>query len=47
MSTPKEYTPFGPEWKKEVMRLTKAQIVEILRTALMELQTALEKEAGK
>lgn len=30
-----EYIPFGPEWKREVMRLTKAQIVEILRDTLM------------
>jgi len=39
MKTPDEdYVPFGPEWEREVMRLTKAQIVEMLRSALMELK---------
>jgi hypothetical protein len=33
-----EYTPFGDEWKKEVMKLRKADIVEMLAKALQAQQ---------
>ena len=28
-----EYIPFGDEWKKEMMKLTKAELIELLRKA--------------
>lgn len=31
-----EYVPFGDEWKKEVMRLKKSEIVDMLAKALRE-----------
>ena len=31
-----EYLPFGDEWKKEVMRLKKSEIVDMLAKALRE-----------
>lgn len=30
-----DYVPFGDEWRKEVMKLTKAQLVEWFRDALI------------
>jgi hypothetical protein len=33
-----EYIPFGDEWKKEVMKLRKADIVEMLAKALQAQQ---------
>lgn len=36
-----EYTPYGPEWHAEVMKMRKADIIHILlRPALIELQDA-------
>lgn len=34
-TVPDSYVPFGPEWEKEVMKLPKKFIVEMLRKALM------------
>lgn len=31
---PEEYEPFGPEWKKEMMKHTKGELVEMLRQIL-------------
>ena len=30
-----EYQPFGDEWKKEMMKLTKAQLIEFLKVILI------------
>lgn len=30
------YIPFGPEWEREVMKLTKKDIIKIFRNACME-----------
>lgn len=34
-TVPNSYVPFGPEWEKEVMKLPKKFIVEMLRKALV------------
>ena len=33
------YTPYGDEWKKEVMKHRKADIVDMLRKVCMERET--------
>lgn len=33
---PLEYEPYGDEWRREVMKLPKARLVEILRDECME-----------
>lgn len=30
-----DYVPFGPEWKKEMMKWRKEELVELLRDALI------------
>jgi hypothetical protein len=32
--TEKEYTPYGPEWEKEMMKFTKKGLIEFLRKVL-------------
>ena len=34
----KEYTPFGDEWTKEMMKFTKAELIEMLRIAYRKLK---------
>ncbi len=34
----KEYTPFGPEWEKEMNKWTKKMLIEFLKNKLIELQ---------
>jgi len=41
---PDSYVPFGPEWEKEVMKLPKKFIVEMLRKALMANQAAKDSQ---
>jgi len=36
-----EFTPFGPEWEKEVGKLTKAQIIALLKEAGLKQREAL------
>ena len=33
-----DYIPFGPDWQKDVMKLTKQQIVELYKVTLSKLQ---------
>jgi len=37
---PEEYIPYGPEWEAEVMKNRKADIVDMLRSALIRLNEA-------
>lgn len=30
----KDYVPYGPEWEKEVMKMSKVHIINMLRNAL-------------
>jgi len=36
MENTKEYEPFGNEWKNEVMKMRKADLVELLKNAYLE-----------
>lgn len=38
-----DYVPFGPEWEKEVMKLSKANLVQMYRSANIHSQS-IEKE---
>jgi hypothetical protein len=33
---PDDYVPYGPEWTKEIMKLKKEVIVELLRQCLID-----------
>ena len=37
-----DYTPFGPEWEAEVMKMRKADIVAMLRDALLAKHAATD-----
>ena len=37
-----EYIPFGEEWRKLLMRLTKGQLIELLKKAYIKLQEKLQ-----
>lgn len=43
MSNYENYKQFGEEWRKEVMKMKKAEIVELLRDALIEKNEMEEK----
>ena len=45
-SHPQEYVPFGDEWRKEVMKLRKADLVEMLRDALVDRQSGDSAKRG-
>ena len=38
------YEPFGEEWKKETMKMTKKQLVDFLKAALQDANERIEVE---
>jgi hypothetical protein len=34
-NTEQEYIPFGKEWEKEMMRMTKPELIDFLRSTLI------------
>lgn len=40
MRNNKDYVPFGREWRLQMMRLTKAELVELLRKEYIEKNNA-------
>jgi len=40
--TTEEYVPFGEEWKNELMKLPKIQIIAFLRAARLEIEESKE-----
>lgn len=39
-----DYEPFGAEWEKEMMKMTKKQLVEFSKEALKEIEKRIEVE---
>lgn len=40
-----DYEPFGEEWKAEIMKNSKRDIVELYRTVCLKLKKQLEKKS--
>lgn len=38
----KEYVPYGDEWRKEMMKLTKSQLIDFLYAAHMDLKQCIK-----
>jgi hypothetical protein len=43
----KEFEPFGPEWKKEVMKLDKSRLIDDFLTPALKKNIELEEEQNK
>jgi len=43
----KEFEPFGPEWKKEVMKLDKSILIDDFLTPALKKNIQLEEEQNK
>jgi len=43
----KEFEPFGPEWKKEVMKLDKSRLIDDFLTPALKKNIQLEENQNK
>ncbi len=39
-----EYEPFGDEWKKEMMKLTKSELIDFIKRIRMGMEKQFKKE---